>query len=90
MTGALSRYVVELKRDDVVAAVETKLTQGEDPLNILDECRQGMTKVGELFQSGEYYLAELMLSAAACMNVVPNFTSVRKSYPLVASKIGVY
>jgi len=55
--------VVELKRDEVVEDVKHRLNQGEDPIQILDECRQGMTIVGERFQEGDYYLAELMLSA---------------------------
>ena len=61
--GELSMKVVELKRDEVVEDVKHRLNQGEDPIQILDECRQGMTIVGERFQEGDYYLAELMLSA---------------------------
>ena len=55
--------VVELKRDEVVEEVKQRLNQGEDPIKILGECRKGMTIVGERFQEGDYYLAELMLSA---------------------------
>jgi methanogenic corrinoid protein MtbC1 len=40
-----------------------KLEAGEDPLAILVECREGMTQVGQRFQDGDYYLAELLLSA---------------------------
>ncbi|MCP4607681.1 MAG: cobalamin-binding protein [Planctomycetes bacterium] len=86
MTGELSRYVIELKRDDAVVAVKTKLKQGEDPLSILDECRQGMTKVGELFQAGDYYLAELMLSAEVFKSAVavldPYLAQIRSTKPL--------
>jgi methanogenic corrinoid protein MtbC1 len=52
-----------LKRDEVIRTVEARLESGEDPLKILDQCRQGMSTVGDLFQAGDYYLAELMLSA---------------------------
>jgi methylmalonyl-CoA mutase cobalamin-binding domain/chain len=63
MPGELSTAIVELARDDVAAMIERKLEAGEDPLAVLAECREGMTRVGERFQSGDYYLAELLLSA---------------------------
>jgi len=55
--------MVELKRDDVLNMVNTRIGQKESPLQILEECRQGMTIIGERFQNGEYFLAELILSA---------------------------
>jgi methylmalonyl-CoA mutase cobalamin-binding domain/chain len=63
MREDLSILIIELKRDEVAKIVKERAEKGEDPADILDECRNGMIKVGELFQIGEYYLAELMLSA---------------------------
>jgi len=63
MSDELSTHIVQLKRDEVISEVTERLASGDDPINILDECRRGMTEVGERFQAGEYYLAELMLSA---------------------------
>ena len=63
MTSKLAIALVELERGKVIASVTERAMGGEDPLRILDECRQGMTLVGELYQKGDYYLAELMLSA---------------------------
>ncbi len=86
MAGELSTYVVELKEDEVIQAVETKLKNGEDPLKILGECRRGMTIVGDRFQAGDYYLAELMLSAevfkAAIAILDPYLARARTSEPL--------
>jgi len=63
MFEELSTALVELKRDKAVEMVRSKIDGGEDPLQILEECRRGMTIVGDRFQKGEYFLAELMLSA---------------------------
>lgn len=63
MSEALSLALVALKRDEVVALVKTRAASGEDPFAILEECRHGMNVVGERFQAGDYYLAELLLSA---------------------------
>jgi len=63
MSNELVGYVVDLKRDEAVSLVMCKIDQGEDPLAILEECRRGMSTVGDRFQKGDYYLAELILSA---------------------------
>jgi methanogenic corrinoid protein MtbC1 len=63
MSQELTMAIVELKRDEAHDMVKRRVEKGEDPLQILEECRQGMTLVGDRFQSGEFFLAELMLSA---------------------------
>jgi methanogenic corrinoid protein MtbC1 len=63
MTEGLSDLFLTLKRDAVLEIVERRLGAGEDPLRILDDCRRGMTLVGERFQQGDFFLAELILSA---------------------------
>jgi len=63
MSKDLSNAIVKLERDDALTAVRARAEQGEDPVSLLEECRRGMTVVGERYQSGEYFLAELMLSA---------------------------
>lgn len=63
MTEALSDLILNFKRDAVLEVVERRLGAGEDPLRVLDDCRRGMTLVGERFQEGDIFLAELILSA---------------------------
>jgi len=63
MTEGLSDLILNFKRDAVLQTVERRLGAGEDPLRVLDDCRRGMTLVGERFQEGDIFLAELILSA---------------------------
>lgn len=63
MSEDLSSALVALKRGEVVESVKTRAAAGEDPFAILEECRRGMSVVGERFQAGDYFLAELLLSA---------------------------
>jgi methylmalonyl-CoA mutase cobalamin-binding domain/chain len=63
MSEELTKAIVEIKRDEALDMVKRRAEAGEDPLQILEECRQGLTLVGNLFQTGEYFLAELLLSA---------------------------
>ncbi len=59
----LDQLIEELKRDEALGEVELRLAGGESVTAILDDCRAGMARVGELFQEGEYFLADLILSA---------------------------
>ena len=70
MSDALAMALVELKRDEVLETVKEKAERGDDPLGLLEECRRGMTIVGDRFQSGEFYLAEMMLAAEIFKGVV--------------------
>ena len=63
MSEELAMAIVELERDKALHLVKSRSEKGESPLQILEECRRGMTIVGERFQKGDYFLAELILSA---------------------------
>lgn len=58
----LTKAIEQLKKDEVVEEVKRRAQAGEDPSKIIDECRNGMTLVGEAFQRGDGFLAELILS----------------------------
>lgn len=85
MSGKLTTAVVELRRDEVATLLKTRLEAGEDPLTLLAECRRGMTIVGDRFQEGEYFLAELLLSAEIFKQAVvlldPYLSRVRAPQP---------
>ncbi|MHA2006539.1 MAG: cobalamin B12-binding domain-containing protein [Promethearchaeota archaeon] len=62
MSSRLTNNLVELERNQVLSEIKERLNQGEDPMKIFEECKQGMDLVGEKFKTKEYFLAELMLS----------------------------
>ena len=59
----LAQAVGDLEEDKAVVLVEDKLAKGETALAILEELQAGMNLVGERFESGEYYLSELIYAA---------------------------
>ena len=63
MSQDVRTAIVELDRDAAPMLVTQRLEAGDDPLEILGDCRAGMTIIGERFQEGEYFLAELLISA---------------------------
>ncbi len=62
MAEDLVTAMVAFRRKEVLQIIDDRLKSGEDPYALLDECRRGITTVGEKFQSGEYFLAELILA----------------------------
>lgn len=63
MQEALVDALVGLERDKVVSIVKDALNAGDEPLDILRICQQGMSQVGKRFEDGEYFLSELILGA---------------------------
>ncbi len=68
--GKIAEALSELKTDEVKKLVEAAIQEGEDPLRLLDECRAGMEIVGEMYSSGEYFLAELIIAGEIFKEVV--------------------
>lgn len=62
MAEDLSMAIVNLKRDEAWDEIKSRAEAGEDPLKIVDECRKGLMIVGERYNKGEFFLAELVLS----------------------------
>lgn len=58
----LAQAFILLDREAVREEVGWRVGAGEDPLAILADCQAGMTLVGDRFQSGEFFLSELILS----------------------------
>lgn len=55
--------VLEGNRSAAKAGVEKALTENDDPLVILDAMIAAMGEVGRLFEEGEYFVPEMLISA---------------------------
>jgi len=58
----LAKSIADLKEEEALKTVEQRLAAGEDPSNILEDCRRGVETVGSRFASGEYFLPDLLYS----------------------------
>jgi methylmalonyl-CoA mutase cobalamin-binding domain/chain len=85
MPSSLVGDIARLEKEKVLEELKKRLEQGEDPLKLINECSQGMILVGERYQRGEYFLAELILSAEifrqATEILEPYLTKVRPPKP---------
>ena len=64
----LVKAVTELEEDLVTIGVKEQMAEGVAALEILTQLQQGMEQVGKLYESGEYFLSELIMSAEVFTN----------------------
>ena len=62
MKEKLVAAVSNMKRQEAKDLVRDMLAAGEDPQVILDGCSEAMKIVGDNYEAGKYFLAELMLA----------------------------
>jgi len=62
MSKELVEAIADMREDDAIKMVEDALDRGEDPNQILEDCRLAMEIVGKRFESNEYFLPELILA----------------------------
>jgi len=90
----IKESLVQLEYDKVIELVKKALDQGIPPLEVIDKALSpAMKEVGDLFEKGEYFLAELVTAAEAfkeCMEIMkPLLLKERKALkPLGVVVIG--
>lgn len=55
--------IVNLDEATALELVKKLIKSGKDPVQILEECRKGMSIVGEKFEVGEFFLSEMIMAA---------------------------
>jgi methanogenic corrinoid protein MtbC1 len=59
----LAQALVEFKKDVVLGAVVRRLDDGDKPVQLIRELQDGMGLIGQKFETGDYFLSELLMSA---------------------------
>jgi len=62
MNEALVNAIADMKEQEAIALSEEMLAAGVDPIQLLEQCREGMDVVGKRFSDGRYFLPELMMA----------------------------
>ncbi|OGT77671.1 MAG: methionine synthase [Gammaproteobacteria bacterium RIFCSPLOWO2_02_FULL_56_15] len=58
----LIELIADMNEEGAIKLANDMLDNGYDPMKLLEHCRAGMDVVGKRFESGEYFLPELMLA----------------------------
>lgn len=79
MEEKLKEAFLGMKRQEAVDLVEKGLQSDDDPIAILKTCQEAMEEIGRRFESGEFFLSELIYSAeifkAVSAKLEPKLTS---------------
>jgi len=59
--GLISR-VADLQETEAVALVKRRLELQHDPIEIVEDCQEGLRQVGERYERQEYYLSGLIMA----------------------------
>lgn len=62
MASELTLAMADLDEMQVQDLVKTGLAAGTSPNQLLDACREGMTLIGKRFETGEYFLSDLIMA----------------------------
>jgi len=62
MSEKLVTAIANMEEKDALALAKQLIAEKADPMIILDDCRSAMEIVGQRFESGTYFLPELMLA----------------------------
>lgn len=66
----LIHLLTDLDEDGVLQQVRQRLSRGDDPLRIIEDCNEGMRLVGQRYERGEYYVSGLIMSGEIFREVV--------------------
>ena len=58
----IAELIVHMDERGSLEAIRRRLDVGDDPLLLMDECRAGMERVGELYEQGTYFISALIMA----------------------------
>jgi methanogenic corrinoid protein MtbC1 len=66
----LVEWLADMREEEAVALASRLLfEEGADPMRVLELCRAAMDVVGKRFETGEYFLPELVLAGEMLENI---------------------
>ena len=81
METELRDAFLHMKRQSAMDLVKMEIQRGTDPMAILKVCREAMEEVGKRFESGEFFLSELIYSGEVFKGINEILEPVLKSLP---------
>ena len=62
MNDKLINLMADMQEDETLAMVKELIASGTNPMDILDDARSAMEIVGKRFETGEYFIPDLMMA----------------------------
>jgi trimethylamine corrinoid protein len=84
----LSTLLADLKEQEALDAVKKMLGEGNDPMQILADAREGMQVVGQRFGNGEYFIPDLIYSGEILKGIAQMVEPYIKNSGVETKKLG--
>jgi methanogenic corrinoid protein MtbC1 len=68
--------ITDLREETALALVRQRLEAGDDPLLIIEDCKEGMRQVGVRYERNEYFLAGLIMAGEIFRQVMEQLQPV--------------
>jgi 5-methyltetrahydrofolate--homocysteine methyltransferase len=78
---AISAALASLKEDEAKALVKEKLDAGVPATDILGACQDALAEVGKRFETGEYFISELMYAGEIMKDITADLEPHLKGLP---------
>lgn len=75
---ALIHNIADLNEHPTLSLVQTLIDTSTDPLDIVQDCQEGMRQVGERYERGEYFLSALIMAGEIFREVMEIVTPLIK------------
>ena len=75
MANELTMAMADLDEGKVQELVKAGLAGGVDPSALLDDCREGMTLIGKRFETGEFFLSDLIMAGEIFKSAAADLTA---------------
>jgi 5-methyltetrahydrofolate--homocysteine methyltransferase len=87
MSEKLVEAMVNMKEKEALEITREMLDGGEDPMNILNACKDAMNEVGARFEKGDYFLPELVM-AGEMLNQISEIVKPKLTSAVETERLG--
>ena len=70
MEEKIVKFIEQLEEESVIKLANEALNMGMEPLHLLELIAEGMTRVGKLYESKDYYIADLIMAGLIFKDVL--------------------
>ena len=87
MSEKLVEAMVGMKEKEALEITKQMIEAGEDPVNILNACKDAMNEVGARFEKGEFFLPELVM-AGEMLNQISEIVKPKLTGAVETERLG--
>jgi len=87
MSEKLVEAMVGMKEKEALEITKQMIEAGEDPINILNACKDAMNEVGARFEKGEFFLPELVM-AGEMLNQISEIVKPKMTGAVETERLG--